>query len=144
MFIDNFKTIWRLHTWYYLQYISTGRGRAADSKYFVITEQKTGMAEKEELNGIREIMMRKAIIQLQVMYINYGLSCLYVLYLSVLLLTLFLWFFVSLFLFFNLYIYIFHFSIVVCLCLYSKMCLIGSQNTNIAKATFHRAIKWWC
>jgi len=24
------------------------------------------------------------------------------------------------------------------------MCLIGSQNTNIAKATFHRAIKWWC
>lgn len=44
---------------------SRGRGRAADSKYFVIAEDTTGMAEKEELNMIREVMMRKAIIQLQ-------------------------------------------------------------------------------
>ncbi|XP_053391257.1 uncharacterized protein LOC128554065, partial [Mercenaria mercenaria] len=44
---------------------SRGRGRAADSKYYVIAEENTGMAEKEELNMIREIMMRKAIIQLQ-------------------------------------------------------------------------------
>lgn len=44
----------------------TGRGRAADSKYYVIAEESTGMAEKEELNMIREVMMRKAIIQLQV------------------------------------------------------------------------------
>jgi len=44
----------------------SGRGRAANSKYVLIAEESTGMAEKEELNMIREVMMRKAIIQLQV------------------------------------------------------------------------------
>ncbi|XP_052773643.1 ATP-dependent RNA helicase DHX58-like isoform X1 [Mya arenaria] len=44
---------------------SRGRGRAADSKYVLIAEESTGMAEKEELNMIREVMMRKAIISLQ-------------------------------------------------------------------------------
>ncbi|WAR21602.1 DDX58-like protein [Mya arenaria] len=44
---------------------SRGRGRAADRKYVLIAEESTGMAEKEELNMIREVMMRKAIISLQ-------------------------------------------------------------------------------
>ncbi|KAL3863078.1 hypothetical protein ACJMK2_004855 [Sinanodonta woodiana] len=44
---------------------SRGRGRAQDSQYMVLAEEGKGTAEKEELNMIREIMMRKAIIQLQ-------------------------------------------------------------------------------
>ena len=42
-----------------------GRGRAENSKYVLVAERGKGMAEKEELNMIREILMRKAIIQLQ-------------------------------------------------------------------------------
>lgn len=44
---------------------SRGRARAEDSKYVLVAEQGKGMAEKEELNMIREILMRKAIIRLQ-------------------------------------------------------------------------------
>ncbi|KAK3611677.1 hypothetical protein CHS0354_012047 [Potamilus streckersoni] len=44
---------------------SRGRGRAQNSQYFVLAEEGKGIAEKEELNMIREIMMHKAIIELQ-------------------------------------------------------------------------------
>ena len=46
-------------------YCISGRGRAEDSKYKVVAEEGRGMAEKEELNMIREILMRKAIVSLQ-------------------------------------------------------------------------------
>ena len=42
-----------------------GRGRAENSKYVLVAERGKGMAEKEELNTIRENLMRKAIIKLQ-------------------------------------------------------------------------------
>ncbi|KAL5021809.1 hypothetical protein ScPMuIL_000964 [Solemya velum] len=44
---------------------SRGRGRAEDSSFIVLTEQNKGTAEKQQRNMIREVLMNKAILELQ-------------------------------------------------------------------------------
>ncbi|XP_053388614.1 interferon-induced helicase C domain-containing protein 1-like [Mercenaria mercenaria] len=44
---------------------SRGRGRATYTKYYEIAEQNADIAENKELNMIQQVMMRKAILQIQ-------------------------------------------------------------------------------